>query len=1214
MTEASTHPKVNLKEGPGAGKTIELEKAELILGRDPSVDVVFDSPDVSRRHARLAQLGDSYQLEDLGSSNGTFVNGEQITAPRTLKTGDEIRLGPAVLFTFELPPPATISKPPVEAPPPTRIGKPPAIAPTRVGSPPAQPIQAAPPSLKLTIKGGEPRIYTLTKPEITFGRVAENEIVIESADVSRKHARLLQNELGYQLEDLGSSNGTFVNGEQIHAPRQLKSGDLVRLGQSVEFSYLQPTAAEAPAERQATVMEKKGEREATVLGEELPEMLPSLPPTLTITIAGQKPIAFNLTQPVIRIGRATDNDIVIDSRIVSRYHARLEQTTHGYQLITLPEATNPILFEGRPLPATHPLGDGNLMRIGGEDPGMMVTLVYSQPMLGLSMEMRPIRFGEKTMVSIGRDPSNDVVLESPTVSRFHAQIERVGHRYRVIDLRSANGTFVNDQRIDGKEYWLNEEDTIRIGRHRFIMKRDQFDLYDDTRGLKVEALGLNKWVRKDLNILQNISLSFQPREFIVVVGQSGGGKSTLVEAILGSRPATQGQVFVNGTNVYKNYDAVRNDIGFVPQRDIIHTGLTVYQALEYSAKLRMPRDTTKEERHKRIMEVLEDLDLMHRKDNPISKLSGGQIKRVSIGVELLTSPGLFFLDEPTSGLDPGTETAFMHLMRRLADQGRTIVMVTHATKNVMLADKVVFLARGGYLAWFGPPDEALSYFDTYRTEREQRARDMEFDQIYAMLDDPSRGSAVEWAKRFEESPAFQKYIVEALKNVAAQQTAAAGAAAPAQKGAPKPKVTRRISGLNQFLVLSARNIRILIRDKSSLTLMLLVPPLVAMLDFIIAPMMGRAPYDYYTGDAANGSITLFLVALYCLLVAGMSQMREFVKEEDIYKRERLVNLKIVPYVASKVWVAMILAFYHALAYTVVHLIAFEIPGGMAEFGLIYATMVLAAMAGMVCGLLASALAPAASSAPMIMIMLLIPQIVLSGVLAPVPEKVSAIASTKWAFEGLIGIVGYGSDVAADKCWQLPEEARDAMTLEDKSAQGCRCLGVAIFKPGSCNFPGVGQFYVPEIDQTEPIKPAELGEKPPEPEIPSSPTPPADQNDQVEMVKYLNALQAYQDEVAVIQDEYKAQMALYESQADVYQAQMEEYQEEVLTYETARNSAVQKAEGVIDAVNTSFGWAFVDKSDTAGYRAWLIESWGAQGIIIGVFLVIILVLIKRKDAK
>jgi ABC-type multidrug transport system ATPase subunit len=223
-------------------------------------------------------------------------------------------------------------------------------------------------------------------------------------------------------------------------------------------------------------------------------------------------------------------------------------------------------------------------------------------------------------------------------------------------------------------------------------------------------------VRKNLNILENISLVFQSHEFIVVVGQSGGGKSTLVDAVAGYRPATPGRVLVNGIDVYRNFDAIRNEIGYVPQRDIIHMELTVYQALDYAARLRMPRDTKKAERHKHIMEVLEDLDLVHRKDVQISDLSGGQQKRVSIGVELLTRPGLFFLDEPTSGLDPGTETAFMHLMRRLADQGRTIVMVTHATKNVMLADKVVFLARGGYLAWFGPPDEALVALGNFKSK------------------------------------------------------------------------------------------------------------------------------------------------------------------------------------------------------------------------------------------------------------------------------------------------------------------------------------------------------------------------------------------------------------------------------------------------------------------------------------------------------------------
>ena len=312
--------------------------------------------------------------------------------------------------------------------------------------------------------------------------------------------------------------------------------------------------------------------------------------------------------------------------------------------------------------------------------------------------------------------------------------------------------------------WLKLDDSIRIGQFRFVMGRDQLAHYDDSNGLNVDVIGLNKWVRKDLNILQNISVAFRPREFVVVVGQSGGGKSTFVDAVAGYRPATPpSRVLVNDIDIYRHFDAIRNDIGFVPQKDIIHMELTVYEALDYAAQLRMPADTSKEERHKRVMEVLQDLDLVHRQDVQISGLSGGQQKRVSIGVELLTKPGLFFLDEPTSGLDPGTETALMQLMRRLADQGRTIILITHATKNVMLADKVIFLARGGYLAWFGPPEEALEYFNEYRSERERRAGKIEFDEIYAILDNPTNGKAEDWAKRYRESKAYQKYVATPLE-------------------------------------------------------------------------------------------------------------------------------------------------------------------------------------------------------------------------------------------------------------------------------------------------------------------------------------------------------------------------------------------------------------------------------------------------------------------
>jgi hypothetical protein len=271
------------------------------------------------------------------------------------------------------------------------------------------------------------------------------------------------------------------------------------------------------------------------------------------------------------------------------------------------------------------------------------------------------------------------------------------------------------------------------------------------------------------------------------------------------------------------------------------------------------------------------------------------------------------------------------------------------------------------------------------------------------------------------------------------------------------------------------------------------------------------------------------------------------------------------------------------------------------------------MAGMMSGLLASALAPSSSAAPLLMILLIVPQIVLSGALAPVPENISAIASTRWAFESFIGITGMGSNVAADPCWQLDEALRDAMDLEDKAAYGCRCMGTAIFTPGSCNFPGIGPHYQPEIDQPPPVEPPPLAEKPAEPEIPPAPEPPSDQNDQVAMVQYLNSLQSYQDEVTLIQDQYRSQMGLYEAQADMYQAQMEDYQKARLTYESARNSAVATAEGVIKGIKKEFGWAFVNKDDPDAFWPWMVGTWVSQVILIGVYFVLILFLIKRKDA-
>ena len=1219
--KTATNRKLTIKEGATPGQEYELNKKETVIGREPGCDILIQEQVVSRKHARITKRDDQLYLEDLGSSNGTFLNENEVRGAMLLHDGDRIRLGTEIVLIFE---------DPTARHSPTRLSQATIIEVQQTLVEEEKKPQTLPeaPELVVTVSGGAPQTYRLERDRYTIGRSEDNDIVIASKIVSRHHARLEKIGNSYQISVLPeATNRIFTQGQPITGSHRLHNGDELSVespiqGMMVSFRYrlageIIPEETEPPVATQVAQPPQRRPQPAaartdqTMLDVDFDLEELTTPPQLVVAVAGAPSQTHILIRDRLSLGRAENNDIVIPSRIVSRNHAILERVPGGYQITIQPDAINTLLVQGRPVTGSYRLHHGDVLRVDSTIPGMMVTMTYESPSEAAKLkEAHAISFAEKTILTFGRDESNDIKLDFPTVSRFHAQVERVGRRHRVRDLHSSNGTFVNDRRITA-DTWLEPQDTIRIGPYRFLVGEEQFIQYDETSGLRVEAFDLNKWVRKNLNILENISLVFEPREFIVVVGQSGGGKSTLVDAVAGYRPATDGRVFVNGIDVYRNFDAIRNEIGFVPQRDIIHMELTVYQALDYAARLRMPKDTSKSERNERIMEVLEELDLTNRKDVQISRLSGGQQKRVSIGVELLTRPGLFFLDEPTSGLDPGTETAFMNLMRRLADQGRTIVMVTHATKNVMLADKVVFLARGGYLAWFGPPNEALEFFDQYRTERERLTQDMEFDQIYAILDDPAKGSGAEWAQRFQAHPAYQEYIARPLQSRGGSLPQV-GSTQAAQK--PTGRRRGRVSSLRQFFILSSRNLKILTRDRTSLILMLMAAPLVGLLDFVIAPLMGRAPFDYWTGDAANGSITLFLLTIYAMLVGGLSQMREIVKEADIYKRERLVNLQIFPYVLSKIWIAALLALYQAAAYTIIHYLAFEMPGGMEEFFFIYITLVLATMAGMVGGILASALSPNSSSAPLIMILLIVPLIVLSGALAPVPSTVSSIASTRWAFEGLIGVTGVGSDVMADPCWQLPEELRDDMTLEDKESASCRCMGIEVFNPESCNFPGLGQYYTEEIDKLPPEEPPGLREKPPEPILPPTPEPPADKNNTVALVQYFDTLQAYMNDVEIIQNEYKNQMQLYEAEADVYQAEMLAYQEDKAKWDISRNSAVQAAESTIESVGEEFGWAWVNKEDQSVYQSWLVTVWFAQVVIIFVYFIIILFLVKRKDVK
>jgi ABC transport system ATP-binding/permease protein len=858
-----------------------------------------------------------------------------------------------------------------------------------------------------------------------------------------------------------------------------------------------------------------------------------------------------LNTNVITIGRAPDNVLCLnDDLTVSRHHAQLALGTNGYLVTDVGSSDGTYLNDTRIQPfIPHKISDGDRLTLGTLFQFTFVGVPVPEPAKPLASPAMPI---DRTMVSpfdsspapdnapsqrlnlrgrssltIGRDPTNDMVINHPSASRYHAQIKVQSGRYTLFDLNSTNGTFVNGDLIVGS-HALEPGDAIRIGSTQMVFNMDETLIKTDDEGnLRIDALKLNKVVSKGLNLLNDISLSIQPREFVAIAGVSGGGKSTLLDAISGFRPATSGSVYVNGIDLYKNFNAYRTEIGYVPQRDIVHMELTIEEALQFAAKLRMPLDTTPAERHQRVEEVMSELNLTVRRDVQIKKLSGGQLKRVSIGVELLTKPSLFFLDEATSGLDPGIETELMQLLRELADQGRTVLLITHATENVMLCDQVVFMARGGNLAFFGPPQDALTYFGVQR-----------FNEIYRKVE--NERSPEEWQAEYAKSSYFKKYIADRQKSLSIQDDSRK--TKKRMRKVESGAKVKRTSGWRQFLILSERNLAILARDRISLLLMLAVAPMLGLLDLVAWP---RTLLDIKLGNPSLTISMLFTAILITIMVGSVSTMREIVKEMDIYKRERMIGLQIAPYVFSKVWVAVLLSVYQAVIFVLFKSIAIDLPKTPAFIGGMFLTLALATLSGMMMGLLGSAISPNQSVAPMIVLMLLIPQILFGGGVLPIQtfgaagQFLNNTSLTKWPFETLVTLTAFGKDVATDtgkdanakSCWGLEKkEERDKLTVAQK--KDCKCMGENVFR--TCNFAGVRAFYKKAVDQPEPKQPVE-------PKLASG--------------------ASYSEQIA------------YQKNISTYQTNLKKWNEVYKDWNLDYSRAISEAEGNINGIREKFGQAF-----------------------------------------
>ncbi|MFY0535428.1 ATP-binding cassette domain-containing protein [Nannocystis pusilla] len=611
------------------------------------------------------------------------------------------------------------------------------------------------------------------------------------------------------------------------------------------------------------------------------------------------------------------------------------------------------------------------------------------------------------------------------------------------DLGSANGTFVNGERVQISKK-LGRGDIIQVGPFKLVYDGRSLDSYDHRGAIELKARRLVRRVGGGKVILDRVSLAIQPREFVAIVGGSGAGKSTLLGALSGFSRASEGDVLVNGDDYYANFDAYRGQIGYVPQSDILHHTLTVDEALRFTAQLRLPEDTGDAEISARVERVLADVDIEDRRTTRISELSGGQRKRVSIAAELLADPSLFFLDEPTSGLDPGLEKRLMYTLRRLADGGRTIVMVTHATANIHQCDHIAFMADAR-LVWFGPPAEALQHFgvrsgdfaDIY-TKVEGDAHEShplvlgELRSEYARWREAhERGEpslAELWELRFRRSDARTRYIVERLAGEARgpavksnklhnSQSRPSMTMTAMKVGGTTPEDrpdTARVSAWQQLLILVRRNVRLLAVDQRNLATLLLQAPIIGAILVLVA--RERALQDL---QSSHGRLVLFLVALVAVWCGILCSARELTKERAIYRRERLANLRIGPYLLAKfVVLAAVCLVQSVVLLTVLALkvdfsaavTIFTADGpesvmrgvaGLGFFGSMLVTTFLSSLSGLGMGLLLSSTSRTSDRAMSVVPLVLVPQLLLALALVSLPAglaPLSYLTSARWAME------------------------------------------------------------------------------------------------------------------------------------------------------------------------------------------------------------------------
>ncbi len=547
-------------------------------------------------------------------------------------------------------------------------------------------------------------------------------------------------------------------------------------------------------------------------------------------------------------------------------------------------------------------------------------------------------------------------------------------------------------------------------------------------------------------LLDHVSFKALPGDLIALMGPSGAGKTTLLLTLNGYTPPTAGQVRINGEDLYAIYDALRGSIGYVPQDDIVHPELTVWEAVRYSARMRLPPDYSEEEIDKRVSMTLAQLGLESVAHLQIGRpekkiLSGGQRKRVNIAMELVTDPVILFLDEPTSGLAADDTTALVQLLADLARQtGKTIITTIHqpAKDEYEKFNLALIMGPGGIPTYFGPTKDGYRFFGSI-LERQGKPncinnpRDM-FDMLnqrerpifesmrvqnpQATRFEARQQAAREWNAEFfnQQNPIFQKmYSGRRAVGVGSQQP-----------GIPQ----RKPPTSGQFGLLVSRYLKTKLRDVGGTAIMLLQAPTIGLLlAAVFGGQKSAIPYwclgalqdlSTHSGGSvgnnndvlrsmpttADNSAAIFFLVVAAVWFGTSNAAREIVSEKAIYVRERMVNLKLANYVLSKF---VLLSLFCVIQCTVLLAIAFfalGFSGGPLAFGIQLLTLVVTSMTSAATGLLLSTMVASSEAAMALTPIALIPQVVLGGLMVPmttVPwlKWPMLLMPARWGFEGVV---------------------------------------------------------------------------------------------------------------------------------------------------------------------------------------------------------------------